>query len=650
MTRRLRIRAVEVVTTQTSRRFDLDRPLTALIGSVGTGKSSLLMLIKHATGGRAALTPAVRANVTRIVLDLQVEDTRLMLARRVPDPSGIVEILDPYTRDIEAQLPVRSREGQETISDRLLERLGIPRERIPTRRRGATADTVAVTFQNLMAYLYVEAVDIDRSIAGHTETYTDRPRRALFEFMFGLNDADLAALQRREGTLNSAIAAHKAEVTAVRNFLGQTETPPEDKIDEDRRVILVRLNEINAGLQALASQSSSPGPATDVLFAELDQTASQERQLQADAARRAEAAAARRAALAQLELDYLRAQQAHVAGHILGALEFEVCPRCLQNLDHQTLADDQCRLCRQPEPVSVAASAVDDETRLRFENQIAETRQLLDEDENAATRAAELASTARLHLHAVRQRLDELTRSRTAPLLTQTAALSGQHATMLARLARLDDMTNTWERFKDIEQRLRTDEDQRKTVRADIKRRKQAMTEARARVARFDTAFQREIQLIGVPGVQEAHIDTEDYLPRIDGAAFHEIQASGGGVATAVHVAYNIALITTALDDPNVTVPSLLIIDSPQNAIGRSPTDVELSQRIYDRIANVTNAASQRIQMIIADNSLPPLPARADWSHIHVIEFGYEDRAMIPGVWHSGPAAAKTRVEDAAIE
>ncbi|MFI7211586.1 hypothetical protein ACIBP4_12150 [Micromonospora maritima] len=650
MTSRLRIRAVEVVTTRTSRIFDFNRPLTALIGPVGTGKSSLLMLIKHATGGRAALTPAVRANVTRVVLDLQVEDTRLTLARSVPDPSGIVEILDPYTRDTEAQLPIRSRDGQETISDRLLERLGIPRERIPTRRRGATADTVAVTFQNLMAYLYVEAVDIDRSIAGHTETYTDRPRRALFEFLFGLNDADLAAQQRREGALNSAIAAHKAEVAAVRSFLGQTETPPEERIDEERRAILLRLNEINTALEALASQSSSTGQATDVLFAELDQAAIHERQLQIDAAQRAEAVAARRATLAQLELDSLRAQQAHVAGHVLGALEFEVCPRCLQHLDHSSVADDQCRLCRQPEPASVAASAVDDETRHRYENQIAETRHLLSGDEDAAARATDRAMTARLHLHTVRQRVDQLTRSRTAPLLTQTAALSGQHATMLARLARLDEMTTTWERFKDIELRLRADEGERKEVRSDIKRRKQAMTEARARVARFDSAFQREIELIGVPGVQEAHIDRDDYLPRIDGAAFDEIQASGGGVATAVHVAYNIALITTALDDPNVTVPSLLIIDSPQNAIGRSPTDVELSQRIYDRIANVTNAAGRRIQMIIADNALPPPPPRADWTRIHVIEFGYEDRAMIPDVWHSGPAAARTRVEDAAVE
>lgn len=428
MTKRLRIRSVEVITTQTSRTFDLDQPLTALIGPVGTGKSSLLMLIKHTTGGRAALTPAVRANVTRVILDLQIDETRLMLARAVPDPAGIVEVLDPFTGEMEVQLPVKSRDGDETVSDRLLALLDVPRERIPTRRRGATADTVAVTFQNLMSYLYVEAVDIDRSIAGHTESYSDRARRALFEFMFGLNDADLVALQRREGELNTAIAGHKAEVTAVRTFLEQTDTPDGHHIDEERRDILVRLNEVSTALDALTQRSAASGQAADALFVEVDRALTQERQLHADAARRADAVAARQSLLAQLELDHLRAQQSHLAEQVLGRLEYAVCPRCFQSLTDRDIADDQCRVCLQPEPPTIAAAGIDDETRQRFENQIAETRDLLGMDQQAAARATDLARTARLHLHGVRQRVDAITRSRAAPLLTQAAALSGQHA------------------------------------------------------------------------------------------------------------------------------------------------------------------------------------------------------------------------------
>ncbi|MFI7598216.1 AAA family ATPase [Actinoplanes sp. NPDC049681] len=648
MSKRLRIRSIEIHTTSTSRRFTFDRPLTALIGPVGSGKSSLLMLIKHATGGRAALTPAVRRHVTRVVLDMQIDDTRLTLARNIPDPGGNIELVDPTTHDTEETLPVRSRDGAETISDRLLHLLGIPHERIPTRRRGATSDTVAITFQNLMAYLYVEAVDIDRSIAGHTETYTDRARRALFEFMFGLNDAELVALQRREGQLNTDITNYKAEVAAVGAFLEQTQTPEQDGIDEDRRNTLVRLTELRTALDNITSQSAATGATADTLYADIDRAATEERNLHLEAARRADTVIARQAVLAQLELDHLRAQQSNVAARILGTLEFAVCPRCLQDLDHRPIPEDHCRVCLQPDPPGLAATEVDDETRNRLQIQIDETRALLAADRTAAERAADLARTARLHLSAVRQRVDAITRDRAAPLLNQTAELSARHATLLARLGRLDEMTNARERFADRERRLRTAEAERKTVRADIKQRKQAMSDAHARVGKFNEAFKREITMIGVPGVQEAFVSTDDYLPRVNGSVFHEMQASGGGIATAVHVAYSLALITVALDDNEILVPSFLMIDSPQNAIGQSPSDVELSQHIYERLINITDAAGSRIQLIIADNSLPAPSNRANWNSIHTISFGYGNDAMIPGVWHAGPSAATRRVEDSA--
>ena len=584
----MHIYALEVTTAKSSRTFDLDRRLTALIGPVGSGKSSLLMLIKHVTGGRAALTPAVRENVIRVTLDLEIEGTRLVLARAVPDRTGIVEVLDPFSRETTAQLPIRSGSGHETISDRLLALLKIPRERVPRRRRGATAETVSVTFANLMAYLYVEATEIDRSIAGHTETYRDRPRRALFEFMFGLNDEELASLQRREGELNTSIAGLKAEVAAVRSFLAQTETPVLDRIDQERRDVLTRLAEASTALDALNSRSALANDGADVLFADIDRLAIQERQLQAEATRRAASVAARQSVIAQLELDLLRAQQSGLAGRVLAILEFAVCPRCFQDVSDRHVEPDQCPVCLQPDPPTVAVTGVADDALRRIQDQIAETRELLHADERDATQAANLARAARFRLHTVRQRVDEVTRSRAAPLLRQAATLSSQHATLLARLTRLEEMTNSWERFDDIERRLQRAENDRKENRAEIKRKRQAMSDARARLAAFDRAFQREVALIGIPGVREARIDPDDYLPRINGAAFEEIQASGGGVATAVHVAYSLALITTGLDDPNVKVPSLLIVDSPQNAIGRGTSDLHLSQRIYNRLGRVS--------------------------------------------------------------
>ena len=99
-----RLVSLRVQTAQTHRTYDFHRSLTVITGSVGTGKSSLLMLVKHALGGRAALTPAVRENVTSVTLELVVGTQHLRLRRAVPDPHGQVEVLD-LTGSVEERLP-----------------------------------------------------------------------------------------------------------------------------------------------------------------------------------------------------------------------------------------------------------------------------------------------------------------------------------------------------------------------------------------------------------------------------------------------------------------------------------------------------------------------------------------------------------------
>jgi hypothetical protein len=72
-----------------------------------------------------------------------------------------------------------------------------------------------------------------------------------------------------------------------------------------------------------------------------------------------------------------------------------------------------------------------------------------------------------------------------------------------------------------------------------------------------------------------------------------------------VHVAYSSALITVALDDNDITIPSFLMIDSPQNAIGQGPSGVRLSQGIYERLINIADAAGCPIQLV--NGHLPTL-------------------------------------------
>ncbi|WP_330294175.1 ATP-binding protein [Streptomyces griseorubiginosus] len=62
----LRVISLTVTTATAEQTYRFNRPATVITGPIGTGKSSLLMLFKHALGGSAMLTPAVRENVLSV--------------------------------------------------------------------------------------------------------------------------------------------------------------------------------------------------------------------------------------------------------------------------------------------------------------------------------------------------------------------------------------------------------------------------------------------------------------------------------------------------------------------------------------------------------------------------------------------------------
>jgi hypothetical protein len=143
-----------------------------------------------------------------------------------------------------------------------------------------------------------------------------------------------------------------------------------------------------------------------------------------------------------------------------------------------------------------------------------------------------------------------------------------------------------------------------------------------------------------LPWVERAVIDRDTYLPVVNDQPFESMQASGGGLATSVNLAYSLTLLTSGLDHADVLVPSLLVIDSPRKAFGNNPSDRQRAAEIYSRFRTLADAYGDRLQLIIADNDPPPI---TDDSFGRV-EFDYAN-PMVPGVDHPGPDRV-TRIEN----
>jgi hypothetical protein len=93
--------------------------------------------------------------------------------------------------------------------------------------------------------------------------------------------------------------------------------------------------------------------------------------------------------------------------------------------------------------------------------------------------------------------------------------------------------------------------------------------------------------LLGIPGIRTAEINPTNYLPILNGRPFIDI-SSGGGIITAVQVAYWTSLLAVVLRHPETAYPALLIIDSPRLALNNQEA---LSSALYRRL--VTQADAQ---------------------------------------------------------
>jgi hypothetical protein len=220
MATNLRIRSLTVATNTAAHTFNFAAPLTLVTGTITMGKSTLLMLIKHALGGNAALTPAVVQHVTHVDLAIQAGNIPMILRRRIGAEAGSVEIIERGSGMVEHTWPVSPTPADgPSISRFLLEALEIPVERVPTSRAGVNARTVALTFRDIFRYCFLQAKEIDRSVVGHLDTHSNPRRIAAFELMFGLTDTELLELKRRRGVERDQANQLEKDAIAVDRFI-----------------------------------------------------------------------------------------------------------------------------------------------------------------------------------------------------------------------------------------------------------------------------------------------------------------------------------------------------------------------------------------------------------------------------------------------
>lgn len=633
MTTRFRIDDITLDTTEGPVRYAFPSPLTVLAGGVGVGKSTLFELVKYALGGNALLAPVAEEHVLDVSVSVTIGEERYRLVRSLdPNAQLVVRVTDLVTGDRLQDHHVN--DDRPTISGLLLEALGLSTDmRAASRSSRSTKRGTRISFNDVFSFMYVPQAEIGRDIAHSQDSYWAPKRKAVFELFFGLTDPGSLMRRSRLAEARGQLQVAAYDSGLVQRFLvdGGTANKLEAQLSQDQAA-----QDEATTLEEIARLREAMEPAIDRETQTLRDLLSEAERGLRDANNMAAVLSQQHADLAlerrQVQHDILRLNRLQDAGARLADIEFRVCPRCLQDVEHRRVESHECRLCLQPDPAALEGAADQDhyeQTQLAEQLEEMESQLALGEQQLVETRQTIVDRQSLIA--GLSAQIDERTAGRVSPRLQAFIDATGRLVESRSRQRELEAVLRQWDAADDLEARAEIIREEIERVSSELERSEADSASRRAEI--FDELngeFADTVAGIGIPGVETATIDSVSYLPVLNGKIFYKFSPAGG-IRTATQVAYWATLLTVAMRRRDTNYPAFLLIDSPRTSLNDSD---RLAGALYRRLVKQADVDGERLQIIIGDNELPA-EYRSDYAQI---DFTYE-RPTVSTIRHPGPDA-----------
>ncbi|NUT52008.1 MAG: hypothetical protein HOV94_32650 [Saccharothrix sp.] len=603
MATQLQLRWIRIRTEQGWQKpYDLDAPVVAIVGVVDTGKSSLLDCIGYAMGHDVGeFRGAVDEHLREVEIGIRVT-TGSFLLRRDRAAESHVQVLDDSGTAV-GRFPVHARDARSTASEWLLEQLGLLEQFTSVRLPGGKSLDFAGA---LLPYCYLNQTDIDRHIIRPRRE--ERARLITLKLLFNLTTPAYERLAAEIHENNLEIDRRTKRADMIRNFLAESQATDAAAIAEELARVRAARTEAET---SLASITAAARTATAYVDRERKRREEAHRavgdaEIDLDRLRRAHASCAAEADTARQGLRHLdELSDTDPDDRPTLALVDPRCPACNSDVTTRPITPEQCYLCTSMLPGREHVSQ-----RRHLTHVLQQQSERLAELDMQLRVAQDTARNARARLRLVNDTLDKQAFTGLAPFvdrLAEATAEVARHATAEETLRRVQDAHNRLtEQYRGIDE-LRTRQQQR-VDQLDLTG---AEVEDLADVlAAVTDIFRRIIAAIQLPNATgRARIDPETWLPLVDEQKFTQ---RGGGARAAVSIAYSLTLLTYALENALVTLPSLLMIDSPQKNYGANSHDKSLAHRVYERFLDLMDDRrgwgdkrfARPYQVIIVDNDI----------------------------------------------
>ncbi len=389
----MRIHKLELVCRRSTETIPFD-DFTYFYGEIGSGKSTIARLIDFCFGGSLVETPALQTEFVSVTLHLEINEITVLLSRD-KHSNQVEAVWGPENEQQQVLLPARSPRGEvmsetgvENLSDFLYFLSDITPPRVRRSQTRDDSDLERLSFRDLYWYCYLDQDEIDSNffhLDREADTFKRLKSRNVLRFIVGFHQERVAELEleleqcrrerlRNEGaanvlaeTLQEAELSTEIEITERVSRLTHQGNGVKNQIEEVRRDASSRRDHAVDSLRHKGQRLAAELDAIEDTITQIEETLGNDRRH-----------------LHEILNLSTKVRRIAAARAVLNGVDFERCPRCMQELPQR--GESVCKVCCQAEPSYEESEGHIDKTQADMRSRIEELKDTIARQEEQRSR------------------------------------------------------------------------------------------------------------------------------------------------------------------------------------------------------------------------------------------------------------------------
>lgn len=625
MTNRLFVKEISLISPARNYSVKLRAGVNVVMGPIFTGKSSIMELIDYACGAKRPLGYPEIKKCSDVLVHMEIGGENLTIRRSLANSSAKALIYFGTMADVLSGAKIESKEvgskhekNKESISSEILARLGLGNIEVKSAPTQEASDTNAFSLRDLLRLLYIKQSRMGANPGFFEDDFTNFIKwQAAFKIVHGLYDSKATNISKLLKQTKDEKKELEDRLSVIQKFLAESQVPT-------REEIIKRIEQIITDKKRLAEKAERTKAAEIIEIGPNTELIDRRQALQIEVEKLSAQSSELERTL--LQLGRLRVQYAREfnqleflreSSKLLSPLPILRCPACLQHVA-QEANETTCYTCHR--------KLKDVENGVVVESQLKALHYRIGDLEKytlelSSKRLSLQKETTEIVLQ--QKRIDTILESVRKRAVFPSDRMLLESAAALSELEREEDICrrnlNWLGRARGDGTNLLALQERINSLQNQLEQLRSKRPSADRVLAELSIRFSEILKFIKFPwNVDSARLDPEHFIPIVRDQDYKEIRSNGA--ITLIQCAWEFALLDYALSEPSL-LPTLLMLDSPLNHLGRNSSDPEFRDQqivdlFYKYLDQVDKNHGKEMQIIICDNS-PPLWAR----HLVNIEY-----------------------------